>query len=57
MLVWAVVKYYIISDKLTAIMLVIALTALSILVNTMNDPTLIINHNRPASVNTIIVVG
>ena len=50
------VKFYIISDKLTAIMLVIALIALSILVNTTNDPTLITNHNRPAGVYTIIVV-
>ena len=50
------VKFYIISDKLTTIMLVIALIALSILVNTTNDPTLITNHNRPAGVYTIIVV-
>jgi hypothetical protein len=51
------VKFYIISDKLTAtIMHVIGLTALSILVNTTNDPTLITNHNRPAGVDTIIVV-
>jgi hypothetical protein len=50
------VKFYIISDKLIAIMLVIALTALLILVNTTNDPMLITNHNRPAGVDTIIVV-
>jgi hypothetical protein len=49
MLVCAVVKVYIISDKLRAL-------ALLTLVNTTNDPTLITNHNRPASVDTIIVV-
>ena len=47
-----------ISDKLTTIfLLVIGLIAVSILVNTTNDPTLITNHNHPASVDTIIVVG
>ena len=40
MMLVCVVKFYIISDKLTAIMLVIGLTALSILVKTTNDPTL-----------------
>ena len=40
------VKFYIISDTLTVtIMHVIGLTALSILVNTTNDPTLITNHS------------
>jgi hypothetical protein len=34
----------------------IVLIAVSILVNTTNDPTLITNHNRPASVDTIIFV-
>ena len=53
MMLVCVVKFCIISDKLTAIMLVIGLIALSILVNTMNDPTLITNHNRPAGVDTI----
>ena len=38
-------------------MLVIGLIAVSILVNTTNDPTLITNHNCPAGVDTIIVVG
>jgi hypothetical protein len=38
-------------------MLVIWLTALLTLVNTTKDPTLITNHNRPASVDTVIVVG
>ncbi len=47
-----------ISDKLTAIfLLVIGLTAHSILVNTMNFPKLITNLNRNAGVDTIIVVG
>ena len=48
MLVCAVVKIYIVSDK------PIALTALSILVNTTNDPTLITNHNRPAGVDPLL---
>ncbi len=51
MLVCALVNFYIISDKLSAI------NALSILVNTTKDPTLITNHNHPAGVDTIIVVG
>jgi hypothetical protein len=50
MCVCVVRKLDIISDK------PIALTALSILVNTTNDPTLITNHNRPAGIDTIIVV-
>jgi hypothetical protein len=50
-------KLNLIFDKLTAIMLVIGLIAVSILVNTTNDPTLITNHNCPAGVDTIIVVG
>jgi hypothetical protein len=50
-------KLNLIFDKLTAIMLVIGLIAVSIIMNTMNDPTLITNHNRPAGVDTIIVIG
>jgi len=57
MMLVCAVNFFIISDKLTAIMLVIGLIALSILVNTTNDPTLITNHNRPAGVDTIILVG
>jgi hypothetical protein len=38
-------------------MLVIGLTALSILVNTTNDPLLIINPDRNAGIDTIIVIG
>ena len=49
MMLVCVVRYIdIISDK------PIVLMAPSILVNTTNDPTLITNHNRPASVDTII---
>jgi hypothetical protein len=44
-------KLDLISDK------PIAVIADSILVNTTNDPTLITNHNHPASVDTIIVFG
>jgi hypothetical protein len=44
-------KTDLISDKLTVVI------AVSILMNTMNNPTLITNHNHPASVDTIIVVG
>ncbi len=51
MMLVCAVKFYIISDKL------IALVALSILVNTTNDPTLITNHNRNAGIDTIIVFG
>ena len=51
MMLVCAVKFYIISDKL------IALIALSILVNTTNDPTLITNHNRNAGIDTIIVFG
>jgi hypothetical protein len=58
MLVCAVVKIYIITDKHTGFfLLVIGFFALSILVNTTNDNTLITNHNRPAGVDTIIVFG
>ena len=56
MMLVCAVKFYIISDKLIAIMLVIGFTALTILVNTTNDPTLITNHNLPAVIDTIIVV-
>ena len=48
MMLVCAVKFYIISDKLIAIMLVIRFTALTILVNTTNDPTLFTNHNLPA---------
>jgi hypothetical protein len=48
MMLVCAVKFYIISDKLIAIMLVIGFTALTILVNTTNDPTLFTNHNLPA---------
>jgi hypothetical protein len=51
MLVCVVRKLALISDKLTGI------TAFLTLVNTTNDPTLITNHNRPAGLDTIIVVG
>ena len=51
MLVCVVKDTDVISDKLTVIL------ALLILVNTTNDPTLITNHNLPASVDTVIVVG
>ena len=52
MMLVCVVRYPdLISDK------PIAVIAVSILVNTTNDPTLITHHNRPASVDTIIVVG
>ena len=51
MLVCVSRKLDLISDKPVAVIAVL------ILVNTTNDPTLITNHNRPASVDTIIVVG
>ena len=57
MCVFAVRYLDIIYDKPIALMLVIWLIPLLTLVNTMKDPTLITNHNRPASVDTVIVVG
>ena len=57
MLVCVARKLDLISDKLTAIMLVIAFTAILINANTTNDPTLITNHNCSAGIDTIIVVG
>jgi hypothetical protein len=51
MLVCVSRKLDLISDKPVAVIAVLNL------VNTTNDPTLITNHNCPASVDTIIVVG
>ena len=57
MLEFAVTDPDLIFYNLTASMLVIGLIASSLLVNTTNDPTLIIYPNHPAGVDTIIVVG
>jgi hypothetical protein len=56
MLVCVSRKLDLISDKLTAIMLVIGLTALLTFINTTNDPMLITNPDRNAGVDIIIVV-
>jgi hypothetical protein len=57
MLVCVVVDLDVIFDKLIAMLLVIWLTASSTFINTTNDPKLITNPNRNASVDTIFVFG